>query len=93
MLLLAASQHAPSAPGVAGRDVERYQQLVEDLRARIGPAVAERIADLAAGMPRAQVVDRARAAVAELCPARVTGEGQIRWASTLDRDDCPTGSA
>ncbi|GAA4430089.1 BTAD domain-containing putative transcriptional regulator [Georgenia halophila] len=62
MLLLAAADHAPSAPAVTGADVVRYAELTATLRARIDPAAFGRITELAAMLPRTQVVDRARAA-------------------------------
>lgn len=69
-LLLAAADQAPSAPRVTGADAERYRGLTATLRARIGAAAHDRIAALAAVLPRAQVVERARAAVDEQRAAR-----------------------
>lgn len=65
-LLLAAADRAPSAPAVTGEDADRYTRLAAAARARVGPRALERIDALAAVLPRAQVVDRARAAVGEL---------------------------
>ena len=57
--LLAAAQTAPTAPPLVGEDVSRYMRLSEDLARHLGPAVVAGISDLAAGMRRSQVVDRA----------------------------------
>lgn len=65
-LLLAAADRAPTAPAVTGEDVERYARLTARVRSRVGPRALTRVDALAAMLPRAQVVDRARAAVAEL---------------------------
>ncbi|MDN5856346.1 MAG: hypothetical protein L0K86_26590, partial [Actinomycetia bacterium] len=65
-LLLAAAGHAPSAPAVTGADADRYRALAGALRERVGPDAHDRIKALAAVLPRAQVVDRALAAVDDL---------------------------
>lgn len=62
-LLLAAADRAPSAPTIAGEDVERYARLDELLRDRLGPEILTKIASLAAALPRTDIVDRARAAL------------------------------
>lgn len=61
-----AAEYAPSAPAVTGVDAERYRSLDDVLRDRIGSRAHERIAVLAAVLPRAQVVDRARSAITDL---------------------------
>jgi len=65
-LLLAAADRAPSAPAIAGTDIDRYARLDHELRQRIDAQAYEKIATLAAFLPRTAVVDRARAAVAAL---------------------------
>lgn len=60
-LLLAAADQAPSAPAIAGTDTERYARLGEMLRERLGPETHQKIATLAAVLPRTHLVDRARA--------------------------------
>ncbi|HSJ60177.1 MAG TPA: hypothetical protein VK895_03025 [Jiangellaceae bacterium] len=65
-LLLAAADRAPSAPAIAGTDIERYAQLDHEIRRRVDPQAFEKIATLAAFLPRTAVVDRARAGVAGL---------------------------
>jgi hypothetical protein len=65
-LLLAAADRAPSAPAIAGTDIDRYAQLDHELRQRIDAQAYEKIATLAAFLPRTAVVDRARAAVVAL---------------------------
>jgi predicted ATPase/DNA-binding SARP family transcriptional activator len=65
-LLLAAADTAPSAPALAGADVERYRQLAEHIRECIGSDVVDRIGVLARPLPRAHVVGRALAAADDL---------------------------
>jgi hypothetical protein len=65
-LLLAAADRAPSAPAIAGTDIDRYARLDHELRQRVDRQAYENIATLAAFLPRTAVVDRARAAVAAL---------------------------
>jgi hypothetical protein len=48
---------------VSGEDVERYRQLEELISQRTGPDVLDQITALARALPRAQVVDRALAAL------------------------------
>jgi tetratricopeptide (TPR) repeat protein len=62
-VLLAAARESPSAPAVSGQDVERYRRLEELISQRTGPDVLDRITALARALPRAQVVDRALAAL------------------------------
>ena len=62
-VLLAAARESPSAPAVSGEDVERYRQLEELISQRTGPDVLDQITALARALPRAQVVDRALAAL------------------------------
>jgi predicted ATPase/DNA-binding winged helix-turn-helix (wHTH) protein len=69
-LLLAAAVRAPSAPAIAGTDIARYARLDHELRQRIDAQAYEKIATLAAFLPRTAVVDRARAAVAALSQLR-----------------------
>ena len=61
VFLLAAAETAPTAPPLVGEDVSRYLCLSEDLLDHLGAAVVAGISDLAAGMRRSQVVDRAMA--------------------------------
>ncbi|MDN5852171.1 MAG: hypothetical protein L0K86_04850 [Actinomycetia bacterium] len=65
-LLLAAADAAPSAPPVAGADVERYRLLRNQIDQEIGADRAGRIAVLARALPRVQILDRARAAADNL---------------------------
>lgn len=62
--LLGAAQAAPTAPPLVGDDVGRYAGLWAELRRTLGESVVERISDLAAGLPRTQVIDRAAAVLA-----------------------------
>lgn len=57
--LLTAADAAPSAPPLIGEDIHHYAELGLMLSARLGERVLEKIGDLAASIPRAQVVDRA----------------------------------
>ncbi|HYH32155.1 MAG TPA: BTAD domain-containing putative transcriptional regulator [Pseudonocardia sp.] len=66
VLLLAAADRAPTAPAVTGEDRERCARLIATARARVGPRALDELDALAAVLPRAQVVDRARAAVSDL---------------------------
>lgn len=59
VVLLAASGAAPTAPPPMGEDIARYAALSAELRLRLGTRVVDRISRFAAGLPRAQVVDRA----------------------------------
>lgn len=65
-LLLTAAREAPSAPAVSGPDVDRYRLLDDVIRQRIEPDVLHQIATLASALPRAQVADRALAAIGGL---------------------------
>lgn len=58
VFLLSAADTAPSAPPLAGADLHRYGELSDELTERLGATVAARIALLARGIPRAQVLDR-----------------------------------
>jgi hypothetical protein len=51
---------------VSGKDVERYRQLQEQISQKTGPDVLDQITALARALPRAQVVDRALAALDDL---------------------------
>jgi predicted ATPase/DNA-binding SARP family transcriptional activator len=62
-VLLAAARQSPSAPALSGPDIDRYRQLEELISQRTGTRVLGQITDLARALPRAQVVDRARAAL------------------------------
>jgi predicted ATPase/DNA-binding SARP family transcriptional activator len=62
-LLLTAAREAPSAPAVSGPDVDRYRLLDDLIRRRIELSTLRQIATLASALPRAQVVDRALAAI------------------------------
>jgi predicted ATPase/DNA-binding SARP family transcriptional activator len=65
-VLLAAARESTSAPAVSGKDVERYRQLQEQISQKTGPDVLDQITALARALPRAQVVDRALAALDDL---------------------------
>ena len=60
-VLLAAARQSPSAPALSGPDIDRYQRLEELISQHTGTRVLGQITDLARALPRAQVVDRARA--------------------------------
>jgi predicted ATPase/DNA-binding SARP family transcriptional activator len=66
VLLLAAARAAPDAPPLVGDDVSRYARLCEELERDLGEVVVARIGELAASMPRSQVVDRAVTLLAAL---------------------------
>ena len=63
-LLLASASVDPSAPPVTGDDVSRYRELQRRITGQIGAGAHQRLADQAALLPRAQVLDRALAATA-----------------------------
>ena len=63
-LLLASANADPSAPPVTGDDVPRYRELQRRVIDQIGTDAHQRLADQAALLPRAQVLDRALAALA-----------------------------
>jgi predicted ATPase/DNA-binding SARP family transcriptional activator len=65
-VLLAAAHESTSAPAVSGEDVERYRQLQEQISQKTGPGILDQITALARALPRAQVVDRALAALDDL---------------------------
>jgi tetratricopeptide (TPR) repeat protein len=65
-VLLAAARESTSAPAVSGKDVERYRQLQEQISQKTGSDVLDQITALARALPRAQVVDRALAALDDL---------------------------
>jgi hypothetical protein len=62
--LLASVSIDPSAPPVTGDDVPRYRELQRRITGRIGADAHQRLADQAALLPRAQVLDQALAALA-----------------------------
>jgi hypothetical protein len=62
-VLLAAARESPSAPALSGSDIDRYRHLEELISQRTGTRVLSQITELARALPRAQVVDRARAAL------------------------------
>jgi len=62
-LLLTAAREAPSAPAVSGPDVDRHRLLDDLIRQRLEPDVLHQITTLARALPRAQVADRALAAI------------------------------
>jgi hypothetical protein len=66
VLLLAAAEAAPSAPPLVGDDISRYALLSQEVGRHLGTDVVDRIRDLAAAVPRAQIVDRAMALLGEL---------------------------
>jgi predicted ATPase/DNA-binding SARP family transcriptional activator len=66
VFLLSAAEAAPTSPPLIGEDVGRYALLSEVLGRHLDGDVIARIRDLAAGMPRSQVVDRARTLLAHL---------------------------
>lgn len=61
-LLLASAD--PSAPKVTGDDIPRYRELQRRITGQIGTGARQRMTDQAALLPRAQVLDRALAALA-----------------------------
>ena len=63
-LLLASAGADPSAPPVTGDDVPRYRELHRRITSQIGTDAHQRLADQAEVLPRAQVLDRALAALA-----------------------------
>jgi tetratricopeptide (TPR) repeat protein len=63
-LLLASASADPSAPPVTGDDIPRYRELQRRVVDQIGPDAHQRLADQAALLPRAQVLDQAVAALA-----------------------------
>ena len=63
-LLLASANLDPSAPPATGDDVPRYRELQRRVVGQIGPDAHQRLADQAALLPRAEVLDRALAALA-----------------------------
>jgi len=63
-LLLASASLDPSSPPVTGDDVARYGELRRRIVGQIGADAHQRLADQAALLPRAQVLDRALAALA-----------------------------
>ncbi len=70
-LLLASASLDPSAPPVTGDDIPRYRDLQRRITGQIRPDAYQRLADQAAILPRAQILDRALAALA----ACATGSG------------------
>ena len=63
-LLLASASADPSAPPVTGDDIPRYRELQRRITGQIGTGAHQRMTDQAALLPRAQVLDRALAALA-----------------------------
>jgi predicted ATPase/DNA-binding SARP family transcriptional activator len=63
-LLLAGASLDPSSPPVTGDDVARYRELQRRIIGQIGADAHHRLADQAALLPRAQLLDRALAALA-----------------------------
>ena len=63
-LLLASASADPSAPPVTGDDIPRYRELHHRIVGQIGPGAHQQLADQAALLPRAQILDRALAALA-----------------------------
>jgi predicted ATPase/DNA-binding SARP family transcriptional activator len=74
-VLLAAAREAPSAPALSGSDIDRYRQLEELISQRTGTRVLGQITELARALPRAQVVDRARATLDLLSRPPAHAEG------------------
>ena len=62
-LLLASASADPSAPPVTGDDIPRYRELQRRITGQIGPGAQQQLADQAALLPRAQVLDRALGAL------------------------------
>ncbi len=69
-LLLAAASMAPAAAALTGADVARYDELQSQLAQRLGTNVVAQITELAAALPRTQIVDRALTAISQ--PRRPT---------------------
>jgi predicted ATPase/DNA-binding SARP family transcriptional activator len=67
-LLLASASADPSAPPVSGDDIPRYRELQRRIADQVGPDAHQRLADQAALLPRAQVLDRALTALAATAP-------------------------
>jgi len=63
-LLLASASADPSAPPVSGDDIPRYRELQRRITGQIGTGAHQRMTDEAALLPRAQILDRALAALA-----------------------------
>ena len=61
---------APAAPALTGADVARYDDLRSQLAQRLGTIVVAQITELAAALPRTQIVDRALTAISQ--PRRPT---------------------
>ena len=84
VFLLAAAAAASTAPPLVGEDVSRYAALWETLRRHLDASVVTGISDLAAGIPRSQVVDRAMALLA-VPVDRGGGKRQVRRHVAQDR--------
>ena len=67
-LLLASASADPSAPPVTGDDIPRYRELQRRITGQIGTDAHQRLADQAALLNRAQVLDRALAALPDTAP-------------------------
>lgn len=63
-LQLASASLGPSAPPSTGDDVPRYRELQRRIASQIGTGVHQRPVEQTALLPRAQVLDRALAALA-----------------------------
>ncbi|MEE6271966.1 BTAD domain-containing putative transcriptional regulator [Georgenia sp. MJ206] len=59
-LVLAAAGTAPSAPGLAGADIDRYRRLRATVHEGLGTDRARRIAAVAHRLPRTEILDRVR---------------------------------
>ena len=68
-LLLSAASMAPAAPALTGADVARYNELHSQLSERLGPNVIAQISELAAALPRAQIVEPALTAISQVSRA------------------------
>lgn len=66
MKLLRAAGDASRAPAITGDDADRSIRLDAVLRDRVPQRALENVSAMAAMYPRAKIVDRARAAVADL---------------------------
>lgn len=67
-LLLAAASADPSAPRITGDDIPRYRELQRRIAGQIGTDAHQQLADQAALLPRAQILDLALTALAATTP-------------------------
>ena len=68
LLLVIASTDAPSAPTVAGDDVDRYRRLQHRIRERLGAEAVEQLTSVAHALTPAEALEQALAALSALAP-------------------------